>query len=594
MSSLGSTGLTTILVAAAGLATPALGQSSTYDVSKHLDVQVTVAPIDVEVDWTRKLRAIAMVGRLCRDASGLNLTPTVPNVASGVVLTHTEIADAGQNNLCTASAQALAAWNRLSPTSFTMDVRSLGSANPASDMCIGNRQRPARASSRGKSVLRMTMDGVSAGTAGVKGFSAAWVNSQNTLQGFKQRAKLLKDPVVASLYDDLSGALLGQWEVISINSRVFGNGQTQMFDDVGLRIANNAANMELRIEIGSAIVHPLDTGVIHVKVENGVVTQRTLSGRFASVTGIPALNSTAGEAWLANINMSGIDYNMQVPQGMQTRVVFDIGSSSLSSSEAGLVAPVCSLVSNLDEGPGGADLSIVAPGGSTLGYSCRRTDRSVLEDITTTTDIQPDVLIVPFWIDGAAAGTAPTDVFVRFYNGNPASGGTLIYGSTSVTQDFSVNFTDSYRVLASDKTNSTRAINEAVIDVSAAPVIPANTNLWIEVSMDMPGAAAIRIPSSPYSTSTDNSMSYRFTTGVYALLSDIPSGQRACIPFELLGLPPQGCVGDFDLDDDTDSDDIIGFFSAWESGDDSSDADLDGDTDSDDVIVFFTSWEVGC
>jgi len=54
------------------------------------------------------------------------------------------------------------------------------------------------------------------------------------------------------------------------------------------------------------------------------------------------------------------------------------------------------------------------------------------------------------------------------------------------------------------------------------------------------------------------------------------------------------CVGDFDADSDTDSDDISGFFSAWEAGDSAADADADGDTDSDDVIVFFAAWDSGC
>jgi len=54
------------------------------------------------------------------------------------------------------------------------------------------------------------------------------------------------------------------------------------------------------------------------------------------------------------------------------------------------------------------------------------------------------------------------------------------------------------------------------------------------------------------------------------------------------------CVGDFDGDNDTDSDDVLGFFTAFDAGDNAADADGDGDTDSDDVIVFFESWESGC
>lgn len=54
------------------------------------------------------------------------------------------------------------------------------------------------------------------------------------------------------------------------------------------------------------------------------------------------------------------------------------------------------------------------------------------------------------------------------------------------------------------------------------------------------------------------------------------------------------CLGDADCDGDTDSDDIIVFFGAWDIGELQADVDGDSDTDSDDVIVFFTSWDAGC
>lgn len=59
-------------------------------------------------------------------------------------------------------------------------------------------------------------------------------------------------------------------------------------------------------------------------------------------------------------------------------------------------------------------------------------------------------------------------------------------------------------------------------------------------------------------------------------------------------LPPFPCVGDFDGDSDADSDDIIGFFGAWDAGEAGGDADGDCDCDSDDITVFFGSWDAGC
>jgi len=54
------------------------------------------------------------------------------------------------------------------------------------------------------------------------------------------------------------------------------------------------------------------------------------------------------------------------------------------------------------------------------------------------------------------------------------------------------------------------------------------------------------------------------------------------------------CIGDADCDQDTDSDDIVAFFTAWDQGEPGGDTDGDGDTDSDDIIVFFAAWDSGC
>ena len=54
------------------------------------------------------------------------------------------------------------------------------------------------------------------------------------------------------------------------------------------------------------------------------------------------------------------------------------------------------------------------------------------------------------------------------------------------------------------------------------------------------------------------------------------------------------CIGDFDRDGDDDSDDVIAFFSAWDTGDAAADVDGSNGVDADDVIVFFGAWDSGC
>ncbi len=57
-------------------------------------------------------------------------------------------------------------------------------------------------------------------------------------------------------------------------------------------------------------------------------------------------------------------------------------------------------------------------------------------------------------------------------------------------------------------------------------------------------------------------------------------------------VPPPGCPGDWDGDGDTDSDDVVLFFGAWDNGE--GDVDGDEDSDSDDIVAFFGSWDSGC
>jgi len=54
------------------------------------------------------------------------------------------------------------------------------------------------------------------------------------------------------------------------------------------------------------------------------------------------------------------------------------------------------------------------------------------------------------------------------------------------------------------------------------------------------------------------------------------------------------CPSDFDFSGATDSDDIVGFFEAWDTGAAAADINRSGGVDSDDVVMFFESWEGGC
>lgn len=56
--------------------------------------------------------------------------------------------------------------------------------------------------------------------------------------------------------------------------------------------------------------------------------------------------------------------------------------------------------------------------------------------------------------------------------------------------------------------------------------------------------------------------------------------------------PP--CPSDFNRDGAVDSDDVIGFFAAWDVSNPLADFTRDGGVDSDDIIEFFAAWDSGC
>jgi len=525
-----------------------------FDVPHRFTVSTAVAPTSSSADWTRRLRAKARVGLACFELDGLVWDPTANNVPAAVVHTSYADADAGQNNLTTATTNAAALWGSTSATDFFAETRVWGGSNPVSDRCIGLKKRAASAKAEAKSKLKLKLEGDKAGAAGAKGFGGAWVNRQNLLRKSKRKAQVVSDPLVARIFDS-AGTLVGEWETVRIDSTVRGDGETRIdsFGSVGglsQAIYNSAPDMELYIRIGSPIVQLSDRGVLHVVVENNVITKRVLTGRFASVVGIPALNSTSG-AWIAPIDLEGIDYDMLPhvsPLSGPTRVEFEMSGGSHSEAEGGLAGQVCSLVTDIGRGFDFADISSMPAADSELGLSCLHNVTALLDHVTLDFHATLDHLVVPYIVPGAPPGTAPAAVYVRLFDGNPAFGGTLLYGSLGTPQPFNpsvdVESREVYRVSGSNQLSATHHVNEVRIDLSLAPTVPDNTAIWIEVSMIPPAAFAdIQIPPSPFAdNSQDAAHEFSFASGSFAPRVDAGSGRLLCLPFELYATPYEAPV----------------------------------------------------
>ncbi|MFZ4573740.1 MAG: FG-GAP-like repeat-containing protein [Phycisphaerales bacterium] len=63
---------------------------------------------------------------------------------------------------------------------------------------------------------------------------------------------------------------------------------------------------------------------------------------------------------------------------------------------------------------------------------------------------------------------------------------------------------------------------------------------------------------------------------------------------DVIVMMKNACVGDYDLNNAVDGDDVIAFFEAWDANDTGADLTQDGGTDGDDVIFFFSRWDQNC
>ena len=548
------------LLALGQMSAPAQAQQSTsFDEFHHLRYLVATAPDSHEGQHIGQVFALARVGVDCFGVDAKQLAQVVgDNVLATLSATQTQ----GQAAGAVANATAEGQYHFTSPTTYWIETTAKGDAAAKRDRCNSQETRGSMAQARSKSQFRVRMHygstTITGPLIGSFGFAAAWVNKQN-LGGTDtiSRATRLRDPVVVSMYDDATNALLGTWEAMRIDSKVRGNGETKMYRDgpgsTGTQWIENAArDMELYIEVGSAFApDPLEHGIVDVVVEHGIVTRRSLTGRFSGLA-IPQLGAP-GENWLAAIDLDDIDYSMPNPGNIPTHVDVEMSGAVEGVPDGDAIGQWCDLASDFSDGFGGADISTVPAGESAIGFSCLHGSNNLIEVKSTTFDTELSHLVLPYIVPGAAVLPAPVPgapglpatpaaIYVRISDGDPAIGGTVLYGGFGAPQSFTVEGTDLYRVTSANKLDNTAYIGRAIVDLAGAPVIPANTALWIEVSMIPPlGFSDVLIPPSPYADSAyDSAIGRNVLTGAAAPLLEPTSGRRVCLPFQLSGVESVG------------------------------------------------------
>jgi hypothetical protein len=461
-------------------------------------------------------------------------------------------------------------------------------------------------------VVEDTTGGTKEEKAGALGFTGKWVNRHGgTFFNPKTREQPLSDPVVARMLDvsDPSNpVVLNTWNMIDVKSTIRGNGETRMFHDgpTHVTIANKAADMEIRVAVSSGIVAPNDRGLIHVKVENGTVTQRTVSGRFASVPGIPGLGMP-GTTWNATFNMDQINYTIPLLPGVPTEIEIAMGGGTQVTAHEGLISSGCNLLTDI--GFDGPNLSVRPPGDTAYGFSAQSGIQSVMELLTTTADTELDFLVVPFFITGAPSMTVPTAVYVQIWEGNPLTGGFVLHGDLVTPRSMVVaevgtpgdpanpdQPSEFYRVDAGNKKNKSREILEAHIDLTWVPQISGGTVLGIEVMFDTAlGFADISLPQSPFAdANTDGALGFSHATNTWSILRDPGSGRAVCFANDVYASDPEGCYADCDGTGNLDVFDFLCFFNGFNANDPIADCDIDGAWNVFDFLCFFNDFNEGC
>jgi hypothetical protein len=195
------------------------------------------------------------------------------------------------------------------------------------------------------------------------------------------------------------------------------------------------------------------------------------------------------------------------------------------------------LVTNPGGGAGGADASALQTGlgMSTYGFGHQFTaGNSMADDFTIPAGESWDITSITFFAyqTGSTTASTMTGAYVRIYNGPPNAGGSVIWGDLTTNRLSTTAFTNIYRVLDTNLTDSARPIMANVAAV-APPTLPAGT-YWVEWQAD--GSLASGPWAPPISvvgqTTTGNALQW---TGSWAPANDGGTLTQQGLPFIIEG-----------------------------------------------------------
>jgi hypothetical protein len=386
-------------------------------------------------------------------------------------------------------------------------------------------------------------------SSGLLGFEGEF---DNLILGHRSvRASVVVDPVEAEVLD--AGLnVLATYRLMDVRSTVLGHGSTRIsYDGAGPIVTSVARDMDLDIAIDPAVVAPGQSGEFRLSVRGGAFTRQTQNGVFAGVVimGTP-------DSFVATLPKLEVNYTIPSVPGAEW-IQFGSTGGTHADSAAGEVGDGCSIISGPGEGRDYADVSVVAIGNTLLGVAANSAFHA-LDFFTPVSTTTLEQVVVPFYQTNAPdAGSNPTACFVRIWDGDPRSGGTVIWDSLGA--DRLVEVIDDlhlYRV-STDLSNTQRAIKYAKVDVDGV-IVPAGHDIGVEIVLvGDPSFAGPFIPVSPYFNDlVDRALTMNATTGAWTAVRDAASNRGACLGFRVFGRTEEECAADYN---DDGIDDILDF-----------------------------------
>ncbi len=236
----------------------------------------------------------------------------------------------------------------------------------------------------------------------------------------------------------------------------------------------------------------------------------------------------------------------------------------------------------------------------------------VANNIPPVADAGPDLLVND--LDGSGSevvtldGSASTDADGTITNYQWREGFTVLASGAAPTANVALSVGTHNLLLTVTDNSGLLASDTLLVRVNGRPVAAAGADVTL-VDVDNSGSETVTLDGTA-STDDGTIVSYAWHEGPTLLASTA----TASVPFAvgahsvtltvtdndgfahtdtlLVTIDAPSCPADWDDDGDTDSDDIVAFFSAWDQGEGDFDGDLD--SDSDDVVGFFTAWDSGC